>query len=550
MHTILLVDDQELFRTPLAEALREQGYEVREAGTAPQALELAMRRKPDLMLLDLAMPNIDGFELLRYFRGRVVFRSVPVIFLTAHARRDFLVKAASMGVKDYMLKSSFSVHDLVERIRSHLGDPFHDPKGRAIHHSPSSVFDPPPAPPRPPSFSIAEKPGLKMVDRSAFMENISARCFPGSVSEIIALAGDPHSSLSEIEAVLRRDPILAAQVLAKANSPHFHHGSPVGTLEEALRTLGMTQVVRIVTSGAVLRQEELTSAWGMDLRRLWSHSLAAGMVAQRLREAESESFGFLLGLLHEVPALLALAYMREDWLEWKAQGERSGWSLSATLGQAFQTDFVDIARDVLAGMQLPRILANPIREHHEFFQSDSPKEPGSEARMVEVAHQFAVVLGRGGGTLSLVSPIRAEPMRLYRSPDTLGLDLLPLDGQILRWESMSGLVEESASVFPSDPLQVLYWHAEGWFLPDPLEVLLQKVSHAHRVETLAELDAHADLKVLLAEPNSPEWEAAAKLKGLVLVLHRSSIQGPVPKTLRTMRLPLTEARLLEILQEL
>ena len=108
MHSLLVVDDQEIFRAPLVEALRDQGYEVREASTAPAALELAMRRKPDLVLMDLAMPNIDGFELLRYFRARAMFRSLPVIFLTAHARRDYLAQAAALGVKDYLLKSSFS----------------------------------------------------------------------------------------------------------------------------------------------------------------------------------------------------------------------------------------------------------------------------------------------------------------------------------------------------------------------------------------------------------------------------------------------------------
>jgi hypothetical protein len=170
--------------------------------------------------------------------------------------------------------------------------------------------------------------------------------------------------------------------------------------------------------------------------------------------------------------------------------------------------------------------------------------------MIEVAHQFASVLGRGGGVLSRVSPIRVEQMRPYRSPDTLGLDLLPLDGQILQWEAMSGLHDDSPSVFPSDPLQVLYWHSEGWFLPDPIEVLLQKVSHAHRVETFSELEAHTDLKIVLAEPNTAEWDAAATLKGLVLVLHRGTLHGPVPRTLRTMRLPITEAMLLELLQDL
>lgn len=545
MHSILLVDDQESFRTPLAEALREQGYDVREAGTAPQALEIAMRRKPDLMLLDLAMPNIDGFELLRYFRGRAVFRTVPVIFLTAYARRDYLARAASLGIKDYLLKSSFSLKDLVERMESHLGDP-QQGGGRRSGGSPSSAG---PVEPPPPPESVSGS-GTKRHDHRDLLQNIAVRSFPESVSEILALAGDPLSSLAQIESVLRRDPTLAAQVMASSNVFPGRRGVHADTLDDALRTLGMTQIVRIVSTVSVLKPEELSAEWGRDVRRLWSHCIAAGMVAQRLHESSQEAYGFLLGLLHELPEILCLAHLKGDWIAWREQGEKQGWTLPVALGRAFGVDFYDLSRQILAAMRLPDTLLVPLREYHGFYLSDVAVEPGPEARTIEVSHQIAAVLGRAGSPLSPVSPIRLDLMRRYRSPHTLGLDLLPLDAQILQWELVSGMREDSTSVFPSDPPRILYWRSDAWFAPDPIETLLQKTGHAQRVDTLGELQAQADLKILLAEPGSPEWNAASELRGRVLVLHRGALGSTPLRTLRAQRLPVTEAMLVELFQEL
>jgi len=98
-------------------------------------------------------------------------------------------------------------------------------------------------------------------------------------------------------------------------------------------------------------------------------------------------------------------------------------------------------------------------------------------------------------------------------------------------------------------VRVLYWRPEGWFNPDPLEAVLQKVCNAHRVETFDELRSHADLKVLLAEPGTQEWEEAGGLHGLVLVVHRAAVLREKPSTVRTARLPLTESILAKLLQE-
>lgn len=550
MHNILLVDDQESFRAPLAEALREQGYDVREAATAPQALEMAMRHKPDLMLLDLAMPNIDGFELLRYFRGRAVFRMVPVIFLTAYARRDFLARAASMGVKDYLLKSSFSLQDLLHRIESHLGSPFQGSSSSAFRRT--DVLAPSESP-SPPPGSDASSGGLVHPTRHEsreLLQHVSMRSFPESVAEILALAGDPHSSLAQMESVLRRDPGLAAQVMVAANSSPLRRGIHSDTLEDALRTLGMTQVVRIVSTVSVLKPEELSADWGRDLRRLWSHCIAAGMVSQRLHEPAQEAFGFLLGLLHELPELLCMAHLKQDWGEWRERGEVRGWTLPVALGHAFGMDFYDLSRQILSAMRLPETLATPLREYHGFYLAEAALGPGPEARAIEVAHQFATVLGRSGGVLSPVSPLRGEQMRRFRNPAGLGLDLLPLDAQILQWEMMSGMREDAVSTFPSDPLRILYWRSDAWFALDPIETLLQKTGHVLRVDSFSELEGNADLKIVLAEPGSPDWEAAGGLRGRVLALHQGAPGAVSAKTVRALRLPVTEAMLVSLFQDL
>lgn len=542
MHSLLVVDDQEIFRTPLCEALRDQGYEVREASTAPAALELAMRRKPDLVLLDLAMPNIDGFELLRYFRARAMFRSLPVIFLTAHARRDYLAQAAALGVRDYLLKSSFSISELVDRIRGQIGSAFpmfHSARMEAG----TSPFASSPTPPKDDRPKAAPS-------RTKFLESVRLRAFPGVVEEILALAADPHASLSGIETVVRRDPALSAQIMVAANAPGILRGAPCSTLEDAIRLLGMTHVVRVVTSGAVMTTQDIASPWGLDLRRIWSHCLATGRICQRLHDPKHEAFGFLLGLLHELPELMAVEALGPQWESWKSQGIKYGWTTSTALGKAFECDFSELAQEVLVGMRLPEGLCAPLREHHAFFQAERPIEPRQEARTIEVAHQLASVLGRSGGELASVCPIRLEHTRPLHSPSTLGVDLIAMDTQIAHWEMSSGLGQDGISQVPSEQVSVLYWRSEEWFAPDPLEELLNRLSQCRRAETFGDLVAEADLKVVLAEPGTREWTEANRLNGRVLVFHRAQTAPSRGSTVRTLRLPTTEAAMVKILQDL
>jgi len=98
--TILIVDDDELLRRSLAFSLEQSGYKVHTAAKAEDAISYALRDSPDLVLLDIGLPGIDGLEAIRGFLDR----KVPVVFLTARRRKLDEVLGLRLGAVDYITK--------------------------------------------------------------------------------------------------------------------------------------------------------------------------------------------------------------------------------------------------------------------------------------------------------------------------------------------------------------------------------------------------------------------------------------------------------------
>jgi DNA-binding response OmpR family regulator len=113
---ILLVDDDALLRRSLAFNLERAGYRVSTAANAEDALALARRERPDLVLLDIGLPGMDGLEALRHFQEHM---DVPIIFLTAHRRELDQVLGLELGADDYVTKP-FDVDVLLARVKAVL----------------------------------------------------------------------------------------------------------------------------------------------------------------------------------------------------------------------------------------------------------------------------------------------------------------------------------------------------------------------------------------------------------------------------------------------
>jgi DNA-binding response OmpR family regulator len=113
---ILVVDDMSSVRQLLREYLTEQGYRVLTADNGQEALNIARHDPPDLILLDIMMPKMDGYQFLRQFRQE---RRTPVIVITAREEETDAVLGLELGADDYVIKP-FRMRELVARIRAVL----------------------------------------------------------------------------------------------------------------------------------------------------------------------------------------------------------------------------------------------------------------------------------------------------------------------------------------------------------------------------------------------------------------------------------------------
>jgi CheY-like chemotaxis protein len=104
MPRILLVEDDEMNRDMLSRRLTRNGYEVLLAVNGQQGADMALSKQPDLILMDLSLPVIDGWEATRRIKADEATRRIPIIALTAHAMAGDREKAMEVGCEDYDTK--------------------------------------------------------------------------------------------------------------------------------------------------------------------------------------------------------------------------------------------------------------------------------------------------------------------------------------------------------------------------------------------------------------------------------------------------------------
>ena len=117
--TVLAVEDDRVLATMMKEMLVHTGYTVVQAFTGESAITLALQSPPDIILLDVLLPGMDGFAVLKELRGELKMSHVPVIMLTALDAPDFKVKAFNLLATDYLTKP-FNNDELLARVKGHI----------------------------------------------------------------------------------------------------------------------------------------------------------------------------------------------------------------------------------------------------------------------------------------------------------------------------------------------------------------------------------------------------------------------------------------------
>lgn len=115
---IFIIEDDEFLRKIMSQKLRDAAYEVVEFITAEEALEAVKERKPDLILLDLILPGMDGFHFLECVKANEGTTSSPVIILSNFGQKGEMERGVSLGAKKYLIKAHMSPLEIVEEVKN------------------------------------------------------------------------------------------------------------------------------------------------------------------------------------------------------------------------------------------------------------------------------------------------------------------------------------------------------------------------------------------------------------------------------------------------
>lgn len=117
---VLIVDDDVFLSGIYATKLDLEGFEVETARDGEEGLKVAAKSKPDIILLDVLMPKLDGFETLKRLKADPDLKDVPVIMLTNLGQKEDVEKGLQEGAEDYLIKAHFVPSEAVEKIRAVL----------------------------------------------------------------------------------------------------------------------------------------------------------------------------------------------------------------------------------------------------------------------------------------------------------------------------------------------------------------------------------------------------------------------------------------------
>jgi DNA-binding response OmpR family regulator len=118
--TILFIEDESALQKTFGEILKQEGYEMISALDGETGLRLAKSRKPDLILLDLILPKMHGFDVLKKIKEDNEIKDIPVIVLTNLEDIKDVDKALELGATTYLVKTQYSLEEIVEKIKNAL----------------------------------------------------------------------------------------------------------------------------------------------------------------------------------------------------------------------------------------------------------------------------------------------------------------------------------------------------------------------------------------------------------------------------------------------
>lgn len=555
MARILIVDDTAIIREPIAVVLSSAGYQIDCAEDGTQALAKMRVQAPDLVLLDLSMPKIDGLTVLRMMRRESNTAKIPVILLTASTDKSHIFRAAELGVRDYLLKTKFNIAELLTRVRKYI--PSDSSAGKAIEAAqpanaaataPGSTRVPPSTPQDDQQVlrdaaKAANIPLLTRAQMLARMESARVKTLPGGVAELIGIISSPRGTVIDVAQSLKRDPVLASRVLRVSNSAAFASQRPrIATVEDAVKHVGLSGVQNLVTSVGVF--ETIGSGpGGRSVLRSWQHSLAVAALMNLLTpesDAAPRGVAYIVGLCHDLADIILRQYFCEEYEHVVELTRTTGQPQRRVEAGIFGLPYSELVEMLLSRLGLPGVVTAPIQEFFEREPYRQPSGAGSPlGRSLRIANVYAHGLMLAPGLDEPVLPFSKVECQNTFSEQTPSVDDGGIRAEslttaaILAGLSASETAEACLQPIPKRPLRLGYVRHEEYADLDPLQSLLRL--SAQRVDLLRHLPSkRSDLDqmnalVVVASRSDGNNGAADLLRQVASVVK----DGPLPVLLLT-----------------
>ena len=118
---ILLIEDEEIMIDLLQRKIAQEGYEIRVARNGEEGLAAMKEKKPDLVLLDIIMPKMEGFEVMEHMQADKDLKKIPVIVISNSGQPVEIDRAQKMGARDWLIKTEFDPQEVIEKIKKQIG---------------------------------------------------------------------------------------------------------------------------------------------------------------------------------------------------------------------------------------------------------------------------------------------------------------------------------------------------------------------------------------------------------------------------------------------
>ena len=213
---------------------------------------------------------------------------------------------------------------------------------------------------------------------------------PHVLVEVIKISNDPDSSVSDISAIILKDPALTAKMLRVVNSPYYGRIQEVTTVNQSVVTLGMRAVTAIALAASVYDKINSIDG-GIERKRFWRHSLETA-IASRLIAAEIGyeplEEAFVAGLLHEIGILILEASFPDEYRRMWKQVE-AGESLIAMEQQKWGTDHSRSGQFLLDQWGVPNQIGAAVGMHHKTFEHGDKSDENRLAQIVNLANRLS-----------------------------------------------------------------------------------------------------------------------------------------------------------------